>query len=242
MRRTLHEFSKTYPDKISYESKWKETYYAFSSARNLQIAPINIWSEHAENNFKDWALPDEKFGSLDIEDGKNKIILARFFGNEALRFFKKEYLIPVRELVRYLFSKFDLMGPGIKPPPPVPPVDLPIDPKDLALISQPEIGLMAKELESLAENIVRIWDSWKGFDKEIFLMKFDEDRTIKDITKSGYNSVQYWLNKATNLVQEQFNFWLSDDTDLLEHEELFKKILDEKIIFFAKKGCGTVYH
>lgn len=237
MRRTLQVFSKENPTRINYEPRRNETYYAFSSARNLPIAPINIWSEHAENNFKDWALPDDKFGPLDIEDGKNKIILAQFFWEEALRFFHQEYLVPVRELVRYIFSKFNLMGPVIKPPPPVLPVDSPIDPKDLTLFSRAEIIKITKELESLAENIVRAWDD---DEKMVFILKYDEDQTIEEIEKGGYKSVQYKIKKANNLIAQHFNSWLP--IDFLDHYDFFRKFLDEKIIYFAKTTCGTVNH
>lgn len=78
------------------------TYYAFSFDESLQKLPTLYWNQ----SYSDWSHPSQT--EPEIYDSPAIIELARFFWIETLDRFTAAYLIPIKELSRFLNSKYPI--------------------------------------------------------------------------------------------------------------------------------------
>ena len=250
VRKDLHAASKK--DKsLQYKGGTKATYYAFSDKPDLEKTPEGLWIKHFNTHFEEWGMPEGDYNVEETKKKKNIIMLARFFWDESVKIFKREYLIPARELALYISSKYNLVGgftrkpykeflirddfskknetSNLKAAPSV----ATEDEGDNRKISEPELKLLEKEIETSAENLVKTWD--KDL-KEIFVAKFDERKTISDLHESGFKSIYYKIEKVLVSIRERW--MLIYPADLIEDSEITDKLSQffyDKILFFAKK-------
>lgn len=96
--RTVLSESKT----VNTQSTRRGTYYAFSFDESLQQLPYEYWDQ----SYHDW--PQPPFKGQDIFESPAILELARLFWVEALDRFTEAYLLPVKELSRFLNSKYQM--------------------------------------------------------------------------------------------------------------------------------------
>jgi hypothetical protein len=87
---------------VNTQSTRRGTYYAYSFDKSLQHLPYKYW----DGPYHDWAQPH--FMTEDIFESSAILELARFFWVEALDRFTEAYLLPVKELSRFLNSKYQI--------------------------------------------------------------------------------------------------------------------------------------
>ena len=87
---------------VNTQSSPRGTYYAFSFDESLQQLPYQYWDQ----SYHDWLQPP--FNEQDIFESPAIMELARLFWVEALDRFSEAYLLPVKELSRFLNSKYQI--------------------------------------------------------------------------------------------------------------------------------------
>ncbi len=91
-------------DGIRYEAQARKgAHYAYSTNTNLEKLPDHF----SAIGFGDWQACDTPFSN--IFEKPAMLGLSRHFWDESLREFLVEYLLPIRELVRFIFSKYPLV-------------------------------------------------------------------------------------------------------------------------------------
>ncbi len=78
------------------------TFYAFSFEESLQQLPVSYWDQ----SYIDWPQPPQ--AEHEIYDSPAILELARFFWIETLDRFTAAYLLPIKELSRFLNSKYQI--------------------------------------------------------------------------------------------------------------------------------------
>ena len=102
MRTLLSGLSKN--DGICYEAQARKgSYYAYSLRSNLEKLPDRLSGQ----DYAGWHACDIPFSN--IFEKPAMLGLSRHFWDESLREFLIEYLLPIRELVRFAFAKYPLM-------------------------------------------------------------------------------------------------------------------------------------
>ncbi len=96
--RTVLSESKT----VNTQSDKRGTFYAFSFDESLQQLPDEYWAQP----YHDWSQPP--FNPQEIFERPAILELARLFWLEALDRFTEAYLLPVKELSRFLKSKYQI--------------------------------------------------------------------------------------------------------------------------------------
>lgn len=112
-RRTISPFHNFYrrmrallsgADGIRYETQARKgAYYSYATRADLEKLPDHL----AGQDYGGWGACDVPF--CNIHEKPSMLRLSRHFGDEALREFLEEYLLPIRELVRFVFAKYPLM-------------------------------------------------------------------------------------------------------------------------------------
>ena len=87
---------------VNTQSSRRGTYYAFFFDESLRQLPSQYWDQ----SYHDWEQPP--FMERDIFDSPVIMELARLFWVEALDRFTEAYLLPVKELSRFLNSKYQI--------------------------------------------------------------------------------------------------------------------------------------
>jgi hypothetical protein len=89
---------------IRYETQARRgAFYAYSTRSELAILPDHLCG----HDYGRWRACDVPF--RDIRENPAMVLLSRHFWDQSLDEFLEEYLLPIRELVRFAFVKYPLM-------------------------------------------------------------------------------------------------------------------------------------
>lgn len=89
---------------IHYEAQSRKgSYYAYSTRTDLDKLPAGL----AGMDYGEWNACETSL--RDIYEKPAMLDLSRHYWDESLREFLQEYLLPIRELVRFIFKKYPLM-------------------------------------------------------------------------------------------------------------------------------------
>jgi len=233
---------------IRSESKGRKgSYYAYSDSDSLDFLPDNMIVQ----SFAGWPTPDVAF--CEIHDKPAILRLSRHFWDESLKVILAAYLLPVRELVRYVTTVYPLL-----------------------VSESPESSFDAAEDEdgtslSLGDRLIssadsRDDDAWKrqmpvleldiidtqlddlardcaceltDKQKVLILMKVEDEMTYEDICsrigESSPSKLHYHVKNGLEVIRQKWSLWgppaLKQFTEM-EEEEFF--MFYEKVITFCK--------
>lgn len=186
-------------------SQFGGTYYAFSPYPLDHISPLLLLTA----NYSEWPIPPSHIEFVNIHEAPIVIDLSRFYWDESTKseHFGSPYLLPVKDLTQYIFSKFDFNEESLKETK----LGLLNDEDDDLETEFPDLRplpqimlLNQNELIDLAENLIA---TWKPAKKQIFLLKFEEGLTLDQIHSKGYKSVQHNVETAVRSIREQWSMW-----------------------------------
>lgn len=222
------------------------SYYACSCTANLDFLP----EEPDGRDYAGWAQPSVPF-SL-IHRNREMVILARFFRDESLRQIFAEYLLPIRELVRFVAFSYPLLttvdtvakgsaGDGDAPATEGVEHRMAVDAREEAWQRQRhqlELDVIDSQLETLARDCV----AELSHRQRRALSLHDQDFTLEEIARQlgekGASNVHYHLKTARSVLRRRWSLWgppvLRQFTEV-DEEEFF--LFYEKVISFCKDGA-----
>lgn len=218
----------------------KGSFYAWSSASDLEFLPDNA---SIDQDYGNWTASTVLFS--DIHEKPAMLQLSRHYWDEALHYFLSEYLLPIRELVKYVATKYPLMitveytsghnddsdendnrntlENGFIDPN----IALDDDSWKRQLPTLP-YDIIDTQLEVLARDCVS--DLTK--DERIILCRIDSNIKLEDIARElgmkGPSNVSYHQKNCYVKIRKKWKTWAIPDSEHYSLEE------DEQFIFFKK--------
>lgn len=229
---------------IRFESMGRKgSYYAYSDSPGLELFPDKL----IVDSYGAWSAPDVAFSEI---HGKPAIIrLARHFWNEYLKVVLAEYLLPVRELVRYVTTVYPLLITVS--------TESSFDSGENEDGTSVSLGdrlitsvdnckedawnravphIIETQLDDLARDCV---NELSGKQKMLILMKLEAEMTYEEIcTRLGENNpskLHYHVKKGLEVIHQKWSLWgppLLRQFAEVDEEEFF--MFYEKVISFCK--------
>jgi hypothetical protein len=218
----------------------KGSFYAWSSSADLDFLPDNV---SVDLDYGDWPACAVLFS--DIHEKPAMLRLSRHYWDEALHYFLMEYLLPIRELVKYVAIKYPLIttieytsghnddsdendnrntledgfvDPNIASGDDSWKRQLPMLPLDI----------IDTQLETLARDCV----SELTKDEQIILCRIDSNTKLEAIAcelgMKGPSNVSYHQKNGYTKIRRKWKTWAIPDS---EHYSVAE---DEQLIFFKK--------
>lgn len=251
-RHLRHVLSKA--EDVRYEATRRGSFYAYSAAPDLATLPQDQW----HLSYGDWPNPAVPF--KEIHEKPAILRLSRFYWDETVVRLVAEYLLPVKELNRFVVAKYPL-GHSVSNETSLAPEDRDADcgsfSFDEILVTDAHndvLGSMARqnprldcdvietELETLAQDtLAELTDR-----QRTILLRVDEGATLDEIARElgekGASNIHYHLKKAYQAMKRKWSLWgppsLAQFSEV-EEEEFF--IFYDKVIELCKNGgeCRT---
>ena len=235
-------------ESIHFESRGKKgSYYAFSDSPVLDFLPELL----TVPSYAAWPMPDEAYSQI---HGKQAILrLSRHFWDESLKVILVEYLLPIRELVRYVTTVYPLLimeSPESSFDPMEDDEGVPLSLGDRLMTSVDsrgedawkrqmpilEIDIIDTQLDNLARDCVRELNDKQ---KILILMKLEDELTYEDICsrmgESNPSKLHYHVKHGLEIIRRNWSLWgppsLKQFTEV-DEEEFF--MFYEKVITLCK--------
>lgn len=237
-------------ERIRYESLGRKgSYYACSDATELNFLPDSL----AGHDYATWPLPDVAF--RDIHEKAAMLKLARNFWDEWLHVFQAKYLLPIRELVRFVATAYPLMfaestessfgasddedgitaGLGDRI---IVSADSRMEDAWKRQISALAKDIVDNELEMLAQDCVAELSERQ---RVLLLMKLEDGMTYEDIclrlSESNPSKLHYHVKRGLEIIRQKWSLWgPSSPKEFadVDEEEFF--LFYEKVILICKNG------
>lgn len=237
-------------DGIRYEAQArKSAHYAYSTSTNLETLPDHL----SALGFGDWQACDIPFSN--IFERPAMLGLSRHFWDESLREFLAEYLLPIRELVRFVFTKYPLMltveyndaqGEGNNSEENIISLESRfVDHNSSAAFDDAwkrqspviEADIIDTQLDTIAQDCVAEMTE----QERIILCCVDAGETFEEIATllnlKGPSNISYHQKKAYNKIHTKWSLWgppsLKSFSEV-DEEEFF--MFYEKVIIFCKNA------
>lgn len=235
-------------ESIRYEPQGlRGSYYAYSQDAALTLLPERF----LQDEFADWNKPALPF--RDIHQRSAMLTLSRHFWDESLRHLLAEYLLPIRDLVRFLTLSYPIIFTVTTESESDTPDDDAADPgrtdrlhcsaesriQDAWKRHSPalDLDIIDSQLDMLAQDCAaELSDRQKTA-----LHLHDQELTLEEIARQlgekGASNVHYHLKKARTVLKRRWSLWgppLLREFSEVDEEEFF--LFYEKVISFCKKG------
>lgn len=206
-------------EEVRYEAEKQGAFYAYSSSPDLQRLPMAEWNQ----TYSGWPRPSTPF--TEIHTARGIMAISRVFWDESVIRFQKEYLLPIKALLHYTCSCYNL-STEIENDIPDPfesdeGGDSGLDGRKLGsdIADMDELGCQAlqeprldmliieRELRDLAKDCAaEISD--KG--KRILVMRNDEktlEEIALDLDEKGPSNIHYHQKKAYESIARKWITW-----------------------------------
>lgn len=224
------------------------SFYAWSRTEGLEVLPDQPY----DRDYRGWKACDIPFSN--IWDKQAMLGLSRHFWDESLREFLREYLLPIRELVRFVCAKYPLLltveyvdaqGEEHENGDPVMSLECRLVDSTAATAANDDAWrrqmpvIEADVIDTQLEVLARDCSSEMTADERCILWRIDDGVKLEDVAaelgmKSPAN-VSYHQNKAYSKIRTKWSLWGPPSPkgfDDVDEEEFF--IFYEKVIGFCK--------
>lgn len=238
-RQTIQKESKK-DSRITYFAKKKSAYYSYSlNPEPLDDASTAILEGHRSHGYSQWDMPVGPINPKDITARETILMLAELFWNQSRIFLNGNYLMPVRELTFYAFSKYKLTETIVS-------ITTDDDEqggkKEIVLPdATPMIGasFLAKDYENeLAVLAGKVVESLKGdhLDGLKVLVLKSKEVELLEMEQMEIKSPNYHLNIVNEMIGREWTSWMPrelKDDDELKAE--LRNIFLEQILFYSEQ-------
>ncbi len=234
---------------IRFEPKGREgSYYAYSDSPTLIFLPEHLILK----DYHGWLAPNVVF--CEIHEKSAILRLARHCWDESLKVLPTEYLLPVRELVKYVVTVYPLVVTESTESS----LDIASGEDDIVLSSgdklitsvdsrdgdawKRQLPVMVEKdiVNTLLEDLARDCCHELSYkQKRLILMKLEDDLTYEEIcTLLGEktSNLHYHLKKGIEIIRQKWSLWgpplLKQFADV-DEEEFF--LFYDMVIFYCKK-------
>ena len=207
------------------------SYFAYPTIPDPPLLPLTHWGE----SFKDWPHPGVPFKEVLKEENKPALLkISHCYWDESVIRVMAEYLIPVKELNRFLFAKYPL-GRGIDNEAALAtdagaPVleELRItDPNDsFGYLTRQAPRLDADLIEESLEDLAQDCLTELSERQRLILLRAEAGATLDEIARElgekGPSTIHYQLKKAYQVIRRKWSIWgppaLREFTEVDEEE------------------------
>jgi hypothetical protein len=238
----------SHEESVRFESKGKKgSYYAYSDSPVLDFLPEAL----IVPSYTAWPAPDVTYSQI---HGKPAILrLARHFWDESLKVILAEYLLPVRELVRYVTTVYPLLiteSPEASFDTAEDDDGIPLSLGDRLMTSVDsrgedawkrqlpvlEMDIVDTQLDDLAHDCV---GELSDKQKMLILMKGEDGLTYEEICsqvgESNPSKLHYHVKNGLEIIRRNWSLWGPPSLKLfaeVDEEEFF--MFYEKVISLCK--------